>query len=774
MIKRLNLFIRSSFRRKLVLFTLSAVFITTIVLFVFLMNNFRGITEFSLAQNSHSMETTVEDYLNKYAAEKAISTWLQIKAAMDNLSVLGKTAQTMIDNKALLAANDPIFSLPGFRTPLRTVRGALTSPNEDAVNTLIPPSLAASAEARETLKISAMLNMVLGPVFEANNNNAFVYFVGNPPVTRAFPNIDLVEALGDGVNLLFWKDYFAENVAGWTKWFRDDRLRQSFPSPVTVEAPYADAAGQGMMVTMFYPLWDKAKDRFAGAVGADITLAKIIENVLELRVAKTGFAFLMNGKGEIIAMPETGFKLFRVDLKETKQGGLAYYSGSLSSSHSPDVQAMGKTILANDHGLLKLALRNESGVSGELVVYASLPALTSNSYEKDIWKIVIAVPEAEIFESLNITHSAIASESLSMSLVSIVIMIAFLGIVTVIALKYSTRATRDLLQLAQAAGQISAKNYNYELKLHSRDEIGLLGNAFLAMSREIREHTEHLEARVDQRTAELSHANKEITRLNDQLKGENLRLGAELDVARRLQSMVLPGEKEANSVPGLDIACYMRPADEVGGDYYDVQRMGDYTYIGIGDVTGHGLPSGVVMLMAQTALLTLTQSGETDMKRMLDVMNTVLFKNIVRIHEDKNMTLAVLQYYKGEFVLVGQHESVIICRVDGSIEVIDTMDLGLPIGLDEQIAAFIATKPIHLQAGDTMVLYTDGVTEAENSLCNQLGIEGLSALIARYHDDDAKTMLDQLVSDIYSYIGAGRIWDDISLMVIRKGADDAF
>ena len=80
---------------------------------------------------------------------------------------------------------------------------------------------------------------------------------------------------------------------------------------------------------------------------------------------------------------------------------------------------------------------------------------------------------------------------------------------------------------------------------------------------------------------------------------------SELDVTRKLQKMVLPGADEMRQIDALDIASYMSPATEVGGDYYDVLRHGDKIKIGIGDVTGHGLESGILMLMTQTAVRTL-------------------------------------------------------------------------------------------------------------------------------------------------------------------------
>ncbi|MEP7188393.1 MAG: SpoIIE family protein phosphatase, partial [Roseiflexaceae bacterium] len=173
-------------------------------------------------------------------------------------------------------------------------------------------------------------------------------------------------------------------------------------------------------------------------------------------------------------------------------------------------------------------------------------------------------------------------------------------------------------------------------------------------------------------------------------------------------------------------------------------------------------------LMAQTAFLTLSQSGEQDMRRIMLVLNSVLYRNIVRIQEDKNMTLAVLQYRAREFTIVGQHESVLICRTDGDVEVIDTMDLGLPLGLEEDIESFVAGKQFQLAPEDVMVLYTDGVTEAENSARQQFGIQSLVTSLSSHRQLCAQEILNRIMADLYAFIGETRIYDDISLLVIKQ------
>jgi sigma-B regulation protein RsbU (phosphoserine phosphatase) len=190
--------------------------------------------------------------------------------------------------------------------------------------------------------------------------------------------------------------------------------------------------------------------------------------------------------------------------------------------------------------------------------------------------------------------------------------------------------------------------------------------------------------------------------------------------------------------------------------------------MGIGDVTGHGLQAGVIMLMAQTALLTLSQSGEQDMGQILSILNRVLYQNIVRIRENKNMTLSVLRYHNQAFDIVGQHESVLICRKSGQVEVIDTMDLGFPIGLEDNIDDFIFTERFCLEPDDVMLLYTDGVTEAENSQREMFGMTNLTEALTKYHKLEAKDILSRIVDDVYTFIDTAQVYDDISMLVVKQ------
>src|SRR2546426_2937752 len=240
-------------------------------------------------------------------------------------------------------------------------------------------------------------------------------------------------------------------------------------------------------------------------------------------------------------------------------------------------------------------------------------------------------------------------------------------------------------------------------------------------------------------------------------------MSAELEVTRKLQQMLLPTAKELQQIADLDIACYMEPADEVGGDYYDVLQHNGMIKIGIGDVTGHGLESSVLMVMTQTIVRALLANGETDPVRFLDTLNRTLYGNVQRMGTDKNLTLALLDYAAGDVRLSGQHENMLVVRGDGTVEVVDTIDLGFPVALTAEIADFIQHTTVRLQPGDGVVLYTDGITEAENLAREQYGLARLCTVVSQHWTASAEVIKEHVMTDVYQHIGAQRMYDDITL-----------
>ena len=286
--------------------------------------------------------------------------------------------------------------------------------------------------------------------------------------------------------------------------------------------------------------------------------------------------------------------------------------------------------------------------------------------------------------------------------------------------------------------------------------------------RKLADYAHTLEDKVKERTAELAQANEAIIALNEKLKQENLRMGAELDIARQLQQMVLPKPEELEVIEGLDLAGYMAPADEVGGDYYDVLHSDGLVTMGIGDVTGHGLESGILMLMTQTAVRTLQEIKESDPVRFLDTLNRTLYQNVQRMNSDKNLTLAILNYVDNKVSISGQHEETLVVRAGGHIERIDTMDLGLPIGIIDDIADSIDHTIVELNSGDGLVLYTDGIPEAFDIKKKQYGMERLCEVISQNWQLTAQEIKQAVIDDVRAFIGEQKVFDDITLVILKQ------
>ena len=252
------------------------------------------------------------------------------------------------------------------------------------------------------------------------------------------------------------------------------------------------------------------------------------------------------------------------------------------------------------------------------------------------------------------------------------------------------------------------------------------------------------------------------------LKAENIRMGAELEVARRVQQMLLPKEHELTQVTGLEIAGFMEPAEEVGGDYYDVLVSNGRIKLAIGDATGHGLESGILAIMVQTAVRTLLEHGETDPVKFLTTLNRTIYDNVERMRVEKNMTLSLLEYVEGgKLRLSGQHEDIIFVQ-NGELSLIDTFDLGFPVGLEQDITDFVSEQEIRLNSGDVVVFYTDGITEAENLEKEQYGMDRLCEIIQQNWQRSVNEIKQAVIDDVRQYIGKQVVFDDITLLVLKQ------
>lgn len=242
---------------------------------------------------------------------------------------------------------------------------------------------------------------------------------------------------------------------------------------------------------------------------------------------------------------------------------------------------------------------------------------------------------------------------------------------------------------------------------------------------------------------------------------ERSRIQTEMAVAQKIQTCLLPRKP---SLEGYEVCAFMKTADEVGGDYYDTVKSEKRQFALIGDVSGHGVTAGLVMMMAQTSIHTIIQSGK-DLKisEMLSEVNRAQVHNISLLGEDKYMTFMALEFFEsGKVLYSGAHQDVLVVRSEtGKVEKQESR--GFWLGLEEDISPFLMDSEFHLKDNDFIFLYTDGVTEAEKN--GQLfGLENLCSVLENSSDRKPEEIRDSVLSALQTY----RQSDDVSFVIIKK------
>jgi len=254
---------------------------------------------------------------------------------------------------------------------------------------------------------------------------------------------------------------------------------------------------------------------------------------------------------------------------------------------------------------------------------------------------------------------------------------------------------------------------------------------------------------------------------------EKAALNHEMALARRLQTSLLPTVSN-DFHPDFEIAAAMLPAEQVGGDFYDItyDRAGNL-WLAIGDVSGHGVTPGLIMMMAQTVHTTVTTNIDCEAGGLVVMLNDILYKNVhERLGENHFMTFTALKYLgQGRFEHAGAHLSMIVVGRDtGTCELIRTT--GVYLNFVADISRAIQNHQFSLEHGDTLVLYTDGLTEAQNGNGEMLDIGGLVKIVEKHCRQTPEVMKELIMAEVIRWCDNKRT-DDMSIVIVKRKATAA-
>lgn len=247
---------------------------------------------------------------------------------------------------------------------------------------------------------------------------------------------------------------------------------------------------------------------------------------------------------------------------------------------------------------------------------------------------------------------------------------------------------------------------------------------------------------------------------------------SELRVASRIQLALLPRADPV--VPGLEVSGQMKTAQEVGGDYFDYiwgpevdghQNL----YVAIGDVSGKGVPAGLVMVMARSILRSLVARNPRPSDALRETNR--LLKQDLKPGMFMSMLLITLDGPTGRLLLSGcGHERPILYRA--ATQSIERIDLGgLVLGVIPDIGPHLAETRLMLEPGDQLFLYTDGVTEAMDANRKGFGIDRVEDLLRHHGAEPPHQLLEAYLDALDFHSGGTDQHDDITMIAIRRPAE---
>lgn len=236
-------------------------------------------------------------------------------------------------------------------------------------------------------------------------------------------------------------------------------------------------------------------------------------------------------------------------------------------------------------------------------------------------------------------------------------------------------------------------------------------------------------------------------------------LHREIEIAREVQQRLLPQRKP--DVPGLDYFGLCRPAASVGGDCYEYILAPDGRfYLAVGDVAGKGVPAAMLMAGVNSALRGLLAGGVADPGDLLTHLNRILHESMPR---NRFVTFALACYHPAERRLSycsAGHDPILCVRASGEPEWLATRGIGLALTQN----AIYRQSETTLHPGDSLLFYTDGVTEARNSQGEDFGVGRLTALP---RPNGARDMAESVLQSIDQFTAGAPQHDDITLLAAR-------
>ncbi len=448
---------------------------------------------------SDEFQTTVQQQTKQQFKDTALT---EANSANHDLGVVSSNVETLSTYMTRLFSKNSVLQTgsywDGHTQMIRLAGGQYGNSKSDVASVFIPNTILPDESMILEINTSIYLDFVVPAILKSNPTMIAIYFISKEGATTYYPNIGLAENVPadfDPRTQPFYTIATPEN----------DPERK-----VVWSEPYQDPAGTGLIVTSATPVYDQ-EGKFKGVIAADVLLVKISDQIGAIRVGQTGFAYLIDPAGHLIAMHEASTNAFRIF-------GLSYEPVPVNETPKQTVLDRGPVDLQN---ITRHMIAGESGLAkttiGKIEYYVGYYPLPTIGYSLGLIVPVTEMDAPYLTAREQMKNATQTTLNLSLLILGIVLMIG-----TVVSVLLSGSISKPLVELTKVVTQISQGNLGMRALAESRDETGVLAQAVNNMATQLRDLILGLEKRVADRTKALTTSTEVSRRLSTILNQKEL------------------------------------------------------------------------------------------------------------------------------------------------------------------------------------------------------------------------------------------------------------
>ncbi len=488
-----------------------------------------------------------------------------------------------------------------------------------------------------------------------------------------------------------------------------------------------DAHGNGSGIMCGAPFYNKGE--FAGVAGAGMYLNNIQAMVEDENLTKLGKACIINEAGQVI------FSGFEESIFATKPDDLT----DVRDITEGDLNALFVSALNGESGL------TDVDINGTNYYIAYAPMKTVGwSFLTVVEEQQVLAPTVELLATIGEADAEAnaANESVMVFIFIITIIAAIAAIVVslIVAISISKSISNPINNLTTRVQEISGENLDFKYDFKASGETHILATSFETLTKSLKKYI------------------SEIT----EITAEKERIGAELNVATKIQADMLPSIFPAFPRNGeFDVYASMDPAKEVGGDFYDFFMVDDrHLALVMADVSGKGVPAALFMVISKTLLKNNAMQGISPSEVLYKTNNELCQGNDEMMFV--TVWLGILDIETGELTYAnGGHEYPAVMRAGGDFElVIEEHDLVLAA----MEGVPFKEHSIKLNPGDRLFVYTDGVPEATSTENELYGTDRMLDILNANKTNSLENMLKSVRADIDKFAVGAPQFDDITML----------